>query len=617
MRKLTLAAIVALVLILSACLAATTRPGDAPAVTSPAAQTTVATTATEADTTSVAAASDAAAVTDTVSAVVTLSGDTVTVDGSGVTVDGTVVTVEEPGVYRISGMLDNGQLAVDGDVVLLLAGVDITNAAGAPINVRNADNTIITLVDGTENRLTDGAEYIFPDAETDEPDAALFSDDDLTINGGGTLIVTANYNHGIVGKDDLAIDLTPGSGAIIVTAVNDGIKGRDSLLVQGGALTIDAGGDGMQSNNDEDADKGVVTIAGGTIVITATEDGIQAESRLTVSGGDLTLTTGGGSTFTAADSAKGLKAGVDMTITGGTIVVDAADDAVHANESITISGGVLQLASGDDGVHADATLQIDGGTITVSKSYEGLESAVIVINAGDIQVTASDDGINVAGGADGSAVNGRPGQNQFAASSDYRLTINGGTIVVNALGDGLDANGWIEMTGGVVIVNGPTANNNGALDYDGGFSITGGTLVAAGSAGMAQAPDTTSTQNSLLYTFAATQPAETMVHIEDAAGNSLLTFTPTHDFQSIVLSSPALTDGATYTVYTGGAADGAGSDGLYSGAYTPGTLVESFAAAGVVTQAGAQVGGFRGRPPGGGPGGQPPSGPPPGDATRP
>ncbi|MEZ4610526.1 MAG: carbohydrate-binding domain-containing protein [Caldilineaceae bacterium] len=175
--------------------------------------------------------------TDTVSAVVTLSGDTVTVDGSGVTVDGTVVTVEEPGVYRISGMLDNGQLAVDsdadGDVVLLLAGVDITNAAGAPINVRNADNTIITLVDGTENRLTDGAEYIFPDAETDEPDAALFSDDDLTINGGGTLIVTANYNHGIVGKDDLAIDLTPGSGAIIVTAVNDGIKGRDSLLVRG------------------------------------------------------------------------------------------------------------------------------------------------------------------------------------------------------------------------------------------------------------------------------------------------------------------------------------------------------------------------------------------------
>ncbi|MEZ4718404.1 MAG: carbohydrate-binding domain-containing protein [Caldilineaceae bacterium] len=373
---------------------------------------------------------------------------------------------------------------------------------------------------------------------TDEPDAALFSDDDLTINGGGTLIVTANYNHGIVGKDDLAIDLTPGSGAIIVTAVNDGIKGRDSLLVQGGALTIDAGGDGMQSNNDEDADKGVVTIAGGTIVITAAEDGIQAETRLTVSGGDLTLTTGGGSTFTAADSAKGLKAGVDVTITGGTIVVDAADDAVHANESITISGGVLQLASGDDGVHADATLQIDGGTITVSKSYEGLESAVIVINAGDIQVTASDDGINVAGGADGSAVNGRPGQNQFAASSDYRLTINGGAIVVNALGDGLDANGWIEMTGGVVIVNGPTANNNGALDYDGGFSITGGTLVAAGSAGMAQAPDTTSTQNSLLYTFAATQPAGTMVHIEGAAGNSLVTFTPTHDFQSVVLSSP-------------------------------------------------------------------------------
>ncbi|MCB0160525.1 MAG: carbohydrate-binding domain-containing protein, partial [Caldilineaceae bacterium] len=261
MKKLTLAAIVVLVLILSACLAATTKPGDAPAVTSSAAQTTVAAPATETDTTSAEAAPDAAAAPDTattavttadLSAAITLAGDTVTVDGSGVTVDGTIVTVTAPGVYQFSGTLDNGQLAVDsdadGDVVLLLAGVDITSADSAPINVRNADNTIITLVDGSENRLTDAAEYVYPDAETDEPDGALFSDDDLTINGGGTLIVTANYNHGIVGKDDLVIDLTPGSGTLIVSAVNDGIKGRDSLLVQGGALTIDAGGDGMQSN---------------------------------------------------------------------------------------------------------------------------------------------------------------------------------------------------------------------------------------------------------------------------------------------------------------------------------------------------------------------------------
>lgn len=259
------------------------------------------------------------------------------------------------------------------------------------------------------------------------------------------------------------------------------------------------------------------------------------------------------------------------------------------------------MASGDDGIHADTNLQINSGEINITNSYEGIESAVIIINGGSIHLVASDDGINVAGGADSSAMGGRPGQNNFANLSNYRLSINGGYTYVDAAGDGLDANGSIEMTNGIVIVNGPTANNNGALDYDGGFVITGGYLVAAGSAGMAQAPDTSSTQNSVIYNFAATQPAGTIVHIADADGNNLLTFTPLRQYQSIVLSSPALINGETYTVYGGGSADGTVSDGLYTdGTYTTGTAVESFTISGVVTSAGVATRGFGGGPRGGG-----------------
>ncbi|MCB9151446.1 MAG: carbohydrate-binding domain-containing protein [Caldilineaceae bacterium] len=530
-----------------------------------------------------------------VAATITLNGDAIAVEGSGATATGAIVTIDTVGVYNIRGTLNNGQIVVEtadeGDVVLLFNGVDITNDSSAPVYVRNADNVFITLVDGTTNSVTDGSNYVFPDAETDEPNAAIFSHDDLTINGGGALTVNGNYNHGIYGKDDVEIS----GGTITINAVNDGIKGRDSLVVQSGIITINAEGDGLQSNNDEEAEKGYVLIAGGTLNITAAEDAIQAETVLTVSGGNLVLTTGGGSSYSAADSAKGLKAGVDLVITGGDIVIDAADDAIHSNGTMSIDGATLQLASGDDGIHADASIQINSGTINISQSYEGIESAIIIINGGDIQLVASDDGINVAGGADSSAFNGRPGQNQFADLSNYYLQINGGYIYVDASGDGLDANGSIEMNGGVVLVNGPTANNNGPLDYDGGFSMTGGYLVAVGSAGMAQAPGTASTQNSVIYNFASVQSAGTIVHIQDASGNDMLTFAPLREYQSVVLSSPALQSGETYTVYVGGSASGTENNGLYTdGTYSGGTAVESFTISSVVTSAGVATRGFGG-----------------------
>ena len=557
-----------------------------------------------------------------------LEGGSIAFEGSGATVDGAIVTIASAGVYSISGVLDDGQIIIDTEdeetVVLVLNGADITCSTSAPIYILNAEKTVITLADGTENRVTDGDSYILEDAESDEPNAAIFSKDDLTINGSGSLTVNANYNNGIASKDDLKIT----GGSIAVNAVNDGVKGRDSIAVRDGSITVKAGGDGMQSHNDEDAEKGYIFIEGGTLAITAGLDGIQAETRLLVSGGDITIVSGGGSVNGGSgdrwgdwsmggtsddgtgDSAKGLKAGVDVTITGGTINIDSSDDSIHSNASLSINGGNITLASGDDGMHSDATLQIDGGDISITKSYEGIESAVLTINDGTIHIIASDDGINAAGGNDGSAMGGRPGQGSFELSGDYHLYVNGGYIAVDATGDGLDINGPIGMTGGVVIVNGPIANNNGALDYTGAFNITGGFLVAVGSSGMAEAPSTSSTQYSVMYNFASAQAAGTMVHIEAKGGEEILTFVPTKAYQSVVLSSPELENGTTYVVYSGGSSTGSVADGFYSdGAYTAGTQVAEFTISSMVTGAGAPGGGFPGggggpRPPGGG-GGRP------------
>ena len=201
----------------------------------------------------------------------------------------------------------------------------------------------------------------------------------------------------------------------------------------------------------------MVAISAGTIQVTAPEDGIQAETDVAIGGGTIAISAGGGSTASlAADvSAKGIKGTVDVRIDGGTITVDAADDAIHSNGSLAVRGGTLLLATADDGMHADATLDVAGGEITIASSYEGIESARIAIADGIVRVTSRDDALNGAGGSDGATVTGRPGQNGAGAGTDYRLTISGGYLVVDSEGDGLDANGTIEMTGGMAIVQRP------------------------------------------------------------------------------------------------------------------------------------------------------------------
>lgn len=504
--------------------------------------------------------------------VITLNGDSISVSGTGATVDGSVVTITAAGTYTVSGTLADGQLVVDSDddgvVTIILNGVDIRSSTSAAINIINADSAELVLAENTQNVVSDGATYVYANPEDDEPNAAIFSDDDLTISGNGSLTVAANYNDGIASKDSLTIT----SGTISVTAVDDGIRGKNDLHIISGSFTVTAGGDGFKADNEDDPTLGTMTIDGGSVQIAAAGDAMQAETVLTIIDGTFALASGGGSSMAISEdlSAKGIKSGGSILINGGTYTVDSADDTVHANSSITINGGTFTLATGDDAIHADGSIDINDGTIDITRSYEGIESAVITITGGDINLVSSDDGINAAGDV-----------------GSLYLYITGGYVVVNAAGDGLDANGSIDMSGGTVIVHGPTENFNGALDYDGSFAISGGSLIGAGSAGMPDAPGGNSSQNSLLLIFNQPQAAGTLVSILDSTGNSILTFAPTKAFQSIAFSSPLLVTGSTYTVSVGGISDGIATDGVYTnGTYAGGSEYTSFTVTSVVTQIG-------------------------------
>ena len=363
----------------------------------------------------------------------------------------------------------------------------------------------------------------------------------------------------------------------------------------------------------KDEDKGFVSIEGGDLEVTAGDDGIQAETSVGIIGGEVRITSGGGSagstkihrdnfgprgmentavTETATPSFQGITAIKAITIAGGRITIDSADDCINSDGDVAINGGTITLASGDDSIHADNKLEINGGDISITKSYEGLESTAMVISDGRIHVAASDDGINV--GSDSGAFPGAPGQAMAGLSSDNYLEVSGGYIYINAAGDGIDVNGQVNMSSGTVIVNGPTSNNNGALDHV-SFKITGGFLLAVGSPGMAMAPGSASSQYSVLLNLEASQPANTMLHMESADGAQILIFIPVKAYQSVVLSSPGLKNGSTYTVYRGGSSSGTSIDGLiWDGKYTAGTQISSFTVSGMVTSIGSRSGGFRG-----------------------
>lgn len=354
---------------------------------------------------------------------ITLSPDGSTSTDASVLIDGQTVTITQEGTYQIAGTLGDGALIVESGenakITLVLGGVSIKNSTGAAIQIATADDVTIELSEDTTNVLQSGAEVDIATAtESEEASGgALQSKVDLKIKGKGSLTVLGYLNNGIHCTKDLKIK----NGNISVTALRHGIKGKNSVTVSGGMVTVTSGKDGITSDETENEEKGFVTIEDGEIIITSAGDGVSAETTLTVTGGVISIISGGGSANaqqktdnmrdwwdfdnSASDddsvSCKGLKAGKALVISGGSITIDAQDDTLHTNGDMTISGGECILSTGDDGAHAALSLTVLDGKITVLTSYEGLEANQITLAGGELDITATDDGINANGGSDG------------------------------------------------------------------------------------------------------------------------------------------------------------------------------------------------------------------------
>ncbi|MDE5420228.1 carbohydrate-binding domain-containing protein [Labilibaculum sp. DW002] len=504
---------------------------------------------------------------------VVLNDNSIVSNADGISTNGSTLTIKAAGNYNISGSLSDGQIIVDTEdediVRLILNGVDINCTYNSPIFIRSAEKTMIVLEKGMQNYLSDGNVYTYEE-EDDDSNACIYSKDDMTIYGEGSLLVKGNFNDGITSKDGLIID----SELITINAVDDGIRGKDYLIIKNGDFLISCGGDGLKSDEEEDDAKGYISITNGNFEITSDGDAITAETDVLISYAEMDLIAGGGSASNtySSTSTKGIKAGSQIIIESGVFSISSADDAIHSNGIITLNDGVFEIASGDDGIHADADLDIIDSYINISESYEGLESAEGNINIydGDIFTISSDDGINISAGGGSSG----PGTK---STGTYALNIYGGYIVVDSNGDGLDSNDAIVMSGGIVIVSSSATNENSALDYDGSCIISGGLLVGSGTSRMDEAPSTASTQYAAKITFNSTQPAGQMVHIESADGDQILTIKPKKAFQSFVVSSPDLKNGVSYNIYLGGNSNGSKTNGLYTGGtYSDGSLYSSF-----------------------------------------
>lgn len=415
---------------------------------------------------------------------VTLTDSSATAKGkyTGYEIDGTDVSITAAGTYVLSGDCDNGSITVKKGVTgvtIVLNGLTLTNDDSAAITLNKTAEASLIAAAGTTNTVAD------TEGSNDENAAVkVKSGASLSIGGTGTLTVDGNAKNGIKGAADAVI--TVAEVKLNINAANDGLSCDDELNITGGTLSITAGGDAVKASpdtgdteNPDTTSLGNVTISGGTLTLNATEDGIQADGDLTISGGTFHVKTNGGHTTALTDdsaSCKGFKAGKTLTVTGGTLTVDSADDALHANADVSITGGTLTLATGDDGVHADNDLVIGAKgssstttpKISITASYEGLEGTTVNVYSGDIDVAASDDGVNAA-------------SSQLGERSDkYAINIAGGDLYIDAGSDGLDSNNDISMTGGKVEVYGADAMMDAAIDYDGTFTLSGGTLFGAG-----------------------------------------------------------------------------------------------------------------------------------------
>lgn len=429
------------------------------------------------------------------SVTISLADNSSSCESDAVSITENTITIKDEGTYILSGSLSDGMVIVEAEdtdkVQIVLNGASISNDQSAALYVRSADKVFVTTVSGTENTLEhSGSSYTAIDENN--IDAAIFSKSDLTLNGEGTLTVTAQEGHGIVSKDDLVLT----SGTYVITSASHGLSGKDSVRIANGTYTIVSGKDGIHAQNKDDSSSGFVYLAGGTYTISA----------------------------------------------------------------------------GDDGIHAASNVTISDGKIDITQSYEGIEGLSIDIAGGEISVLASDDGINAAGGNDSSSSEGfQGGDDQFASTEGAYIQISGGVLHVNASGDGIDSNGDITVSGGETYVSGPTNDGNGSLDYNGSAQITGGIFAASGSSGMSQNFDSSSTQGVIMVNVDE-QEGNTEISLLDSSSTELLSWTAEKQYSSIIISTPEVQQGETYTITAGTAEQSVTMDSLVYGSNAQGEM---------------------------------------------
>lgn len=509
------------------------------------------------------------------------------IEGEGAEASAGGVRITQAGTYVIEGRMTGGQVLVeapdDAQVRLVLDGAHIGNDDGPAILVESGGGVFVTLAGGSDNSLSDGAQYALKDGE-DEPNAALYSKVDLCLNGSGALSVDGSYAHGINSKAGLVI----ADGTYAVTSVEDALRGKDHVKILDGSFDLQPAGDAIKSSNDEDAARGFVSIDGGTFAINAGDDGVSAFAYFRIAGGDFNVTTAG----------DAFKADADACVSGGSIVINAGDDAVHA----------------------EFTLAFDGGTVDVRSCVEGYEAERVYLNGANTHIVSSDDAINAAA-PETEAVPKEGFETSVGATTENVETclirFDEGYTVIDAGGDGIDSNGYVEVNGGILLVEGPESSADGVFDYGIEAEVTGGTVLMVGTAGMAQGFS------------GGTQPFA-MVQVSGSAGQSvaltaqggataesgelLAAYMPKRDYQVVIVSSPAMTDGVQYDLYLGADIPNANADGFADGGFVSGGTIVQFLAS-TMPAGGDGPGGMGMGMGAGGPGAQAPGATPPSGAS--
>lgn len=487
----------------------------------------------------------------------------------GVTVEDGTLTITKAGTYKLSGEYQ-GQIKVetaDSDAVrLVLDNANITNSSGAALNVVNADEVILYSASGTTNTISDGADYTA--TGEDDPDAVVYSKADLTIAGEGTLKVNGNHEDGIHTSDGLVI----ASGTLEVNAANTGIKGKDYVDILGGTINVTAQQDGIKSTNDTDEGKGWTRLSNGTVTVNAGDDGFKASRVVEISGGSLTV----------EQSDEGIEAQY-INVSGGDVNVTSADDGMNASLKTSDSESTDSSANTSDAANQQQNNQQQGslpggqqsGTSNQQQQGTGQPPAM----SGTSQDGTSQNGTTGTGqqGMDQPPQGGMPGGGGGTFEVvDAAINVSGGHVTVNAEGDGIDSNGVTTLSGGTLIVNGPSQGGNAALDTNGDLLLNGATVLSGSTADMFEAPSTNSTSGYLKLTNSSGFEQGSTVQVADSSGKVVANYKVTKsNVQLVLVSSSSIVKGQSYTAYTTTSAVDSNAASLASGATELGSFTAS------------------------------------------